>query len=404
MRSAPQEMFRVRWKSSTLRRVEALPEATRRLILLAAADPLGDATLLWRAAERLSIEASAAAPAADAGLLEIDDRVRFRHPLVRSAVYRAASLGDRQRVHEALAEVSDPEFDADRRAWHRALAAAGPDEAVAAELEDSAERARTRGGLAAAAAFLERATALTAHPRGPGGARAGNRASEPPDRRVRHSTGARGDGGGRRARRAPERAGGSAARPRRPRVGRCQPGCSVAAEGSGPARAVGPGARARDLSGRVGGGDRGVPARHPRGNLPSGAGPSTPPWASAAPRPAARGPRHAELRRTRPCDSDAPASRKSAPRHPRWRTSCAGAGWPRRRATPSGTTTARSRSQRARSGSCAMPAHSLRCRSTSPRSAWRARGSATSRVPPPTSPRPTASRRQPGAARIRPRC
>jgi DNA-binding CsgD family transcriptional regulator/tetratricopeptide (TPR) repeat protein len=147
-----------------LRRVEALPEATGRLILLAAADPLGDATLLWRAAERLSIGAGAAPPAADAGLLEIDDRVRFRHPLVRSAVYRAASLEDRRRVHEALAEVSDPEIDADRRAWHRALAAAGPDEAVAAELEDSAERAQTRGGRAAAAAFLERASALTADP------------------------------------------------------------------------------------------------------------------------------------------------------------------------------------------------------------------------------------------------
>ena len=147
-----------------LRRVGVLPEATQRLILLAAADPLGDATLVWRAAQHLSIDASTAAPAADAGLLEIDDQVRFRHPLVRAAVYGAASLDDRQRVHKALAEVSDPELDADRHAWHRALAAAGPDEAVAAELEYSAERAQTCGGLAAAAAFLERATALTADP------------------------------------------------------------------------------------------------------------------------------------------------------------------------------------------------------------------------------------------------
>jgi DNA-binding CsgD family transcriptional regulator/tetratricopeptide (TPR) repeat protein len=145
-----------------LRRIGALPDATRRLILLAAADPLGDATLVWRAAEHLSIDAGAAAPAADAGLLAIDDHVRFRHPLVRSAVYGAAAPEDRQRVHAALAEASDAKLDADRCAWHRALAAGAPDEAVAAELERSAERAQTRAGLAAAAALLERATVLTA--------------------------------------------------------------------------------------------------------------------------------------------------------------------------------------------------------------------------------------------------
>jgi DNA-binding CsgD family transcriptional regulator len=144
-----------------LRRVDALPEATRLLVLLAAADPLGDATLLWRAADLLSVAATAAAPAAAAGLLEIDDHVRFRHPLVRSAVYRAASPDDRQRAHRALAEVSDPELDADRRAWHLATAASGPDEDIAVELERSAGRAQTRGGLAAAGAFLQRAVALT---------------------------------------------------------------------------------------------------------------------------------------------------------------------------------------------------------------------------------------------------
>jgi DNA-binding CsgD family transcriptional regulator len=148
-----------------LRRVSELPEATQRLILLAAAEPLGDATLLWRAADRLSTDAGALTPATDAGLLEVDDRVRFHHPLVRSAVYRAASLDERRRVHDALAKVSDPELAADRRAWHRALAAAGPDEAVAAELERSAGRAQGRGGLAAAAALLERATAMTPDPR-----------------------------------------------------------------------------------------------------------------------------------------------------------------------------------------------------------------------------------------------
>jgi hypothetical protein len=148
-----------------LRRVAGLPEATQRLMLLAAADPLGDATLLWRAAERLATDPSALAHAAEAGLLEIDDRVRFFHPLVRSAVYQSASLDERRRVHSALAEVSDPELAADHRAWHRGLAAVAPDEAVAGELERSAGRARGRGGLVAAAALLERASALTPDPR-----------------------------------------------------------------------------------------------------------------------------------------------------------------------------------------------------------------------------------------------
>ncbi len=147
-----------------LRRVAELPEATRRLMLVAAAEPLGDAALLWRAADRLSTDPGAAAPAIEAGLLEIDDRVRFHHPLVRSAVYRAASPDERRRVHDALAEVSDPELAADRRAWHRALAAAEPDEAVAADLERSAGRAQGRGGPAAAAGLLERAAALTPDP------------------------------------------------------------------------------------------------------------------------------------------------------------------------------------------------------------------------------------------------
>jgi DNA-binding CsgD family transcriptional regulator len=147
-----------------LRRIAALPEATQRLILLAAAEPLGDAALLWRAAELLSTDAGALAPATEAGLLEIDDRVRFHHPLVRAAVYQAATPDQRRHVHDALAEVSDPELAADRRAWHRALAAVGPEEAVAADLERSAARAQSRGGLAAAAALLERAAVLTAEP------------------------------------------------------------------------------------------------------------------------------------------------------------------------------------------------------------------------------------------------
>jgi DNA-binding CsgD family transcriptional regulator len=147
-----------------LRRHRALPEATQRLMLLAAADPTGDATLLWRAAQTLGTERQDATPAEAEQLLEVGARVRFRHPLVRSAVYRAASLQDRQAVHLALAAATDPQVDPDRRAWHLAAAAAGPDEDVAAELERSAGRARARGGLAAAAAILERSVALTGVP------------------------------------------------------------------------------------------------------------------------------------------------------------------------------------------------------------------------------------------------
>src|SRR5512132_362846 len=153
-----------RIEASFQRRLDALPADTRRLLQLAAADPAGDPVLLWRAAQRLAIPAEAAGPAAEAGLLEIGARVLFRHPLVRSAAYRSASLQERQAVHRALAEATDPELDPDRRAWHRAQAAPEPDEDVAAELERSAGRAQARGGLAAAAAFLQRAVTLTVDP------------------------------------------------------------------------------------------------------------------------------------------------------------------------------------------------------------------------------------------------
>ena len=150
-------------EQSYVRRIAALPVPTQKLLLAAAAEPVGDVALLRRVADRLAIEADAAAAEA-AGLIEFGTRVWFRHPLVRSAAYRAADPEDRQDVHRALAEATDPRSDPDRRAWHRAHAAVEPDEAVAEELERSADRARARGGIAAAAAFLTRATELTPDP------------------------------------------------------------------------------------------------------------------------------------------------------------------------------------------------------------------------------------------------
>ncbi|MBD0424734.1 AAA family ATPase [Streptomyces sp. TRM S81-3] len=146
------------------RRLERLPAPTRRLLLLAAAEPLGDPVLLWRAADVLGDGVGIAAADAAEDMIDVGDRVRFRHPLVRSAVYRAASPEQRRKVHLALAEATDTGTDPDRHAWHRAHGTAQPDEPTAAELERSAERAQARGGLAAAAAFLERAAALTPDP------------------------------------------------------------------------------------------------------------------------------------------------------------------------------------------------------------------------------------------------
>ena len=153
-----------RIEDSFRRQLDALPEATRWLLQLAAADPSGDRALVGRAAIRLGLTIQAAAPAAEAGLADFGARIRFRHPLARSAAYRSASSSGRQQLHAALAAVTDPITDPDRRAWHRAQAAAGPDEEVALELERSAGRAQARGGLAAAAAFLERAVLLPADP------------------------------------------------------------------------------------------------------------------------------------------------------------------------------------------------------------------------------------------------
>jgi DNA-binding CsgD family transcriptional regulator/tetratricopeptide (TPR) repeat protein len=146
------------------RRLLPLPPETQLLVLAAAAEPLGNPVLLHGAARALGIDLAAAAPATDAGLLQIAGRVRFAHPLVRSASYHAATADDRYRVHRALAEATDPVTDPDRRAWHRARACPGPDEEVAAELERRAGRARSRGGIPAVAAFLTRAAELTPAP------------------------------------------------------------------------------------------------------------------------------------------------------------------------------------------------------------------------------------------------
>ena len=146
------------------RRIRALPKPTQQLLLLAAADPTGDATLLWRAAQTFGVPRSAAAAAESEQLLEIGSHVRFRHPLVRSAAYAAGTPEDRDAAHSALAAATDADVDPERRVWHLAAAATGPDEAVAAQLDETAATAQSRAGLAAAAAFLQRSVELTAEP------------------------------------------------------------------------------------------------------------------------------------------------------------------------------------------------------------------------------------------------
>ena len=153
-----------RIEASFRRRVQQLATETRRLLLLAAADPTGEPALLARASEEIGIPIQELSPAEADGLLELDAQVTFRHPLLRSAIYRAAPSVERRAAHRALGAATDPESDPDRRAWHRAHAITTPDDDVALELEQSAARARARGGLAAAAAFLERSAALTPDP------------------------------------------------------------------------------------------------------------------------------------------------------------------------------------------------------------------------------------------------
>jgi DNA-binding CsgD family transcriptional regulator/tetratricopeptide (TPR) repeat protein len=151
-------------EDSFMRRLAALPPATKEILQLAAADPVGEPSVRWKAAARLGLDPGAATPAIEAGLIDFGTRVQFHHPLIRSVVYRSTPVADKRNIHRALAEATDPRLDPDRRAWHRAQAASGPDETVAAELEGSAERALARGGVAAGAAFLELAAVLTPAP------------------------------------------------------------------------------------------------------------------------------------------------------------------------------------------------------------------------------------------------
>ena len=150
-----------RLETKFVRQVRELPAPAQTLLLVAAAEPTGDAHLVYGAAERLGLSPDAGGAAEAAGLLAVRPVVAFRHPLIRSAVYHSVSGIERRRVHEALATVSDPERDGDRRAWHRAASVVDADEEIAGELEEAAERARRRGGYSGAAAFLTRAARLT---------------------------------------------------------------------------------------------------------------------------------------------------------------------------------------------------------------------------------------------------
>ncbi|MEV0720646.1 ATP-binding protein [Asanoa sp. NPDC050611] len=170
-RSRPLESRSARIERAYMRRLRLLPAPTQQFLLLAASEPLGDPTVLWRAAFLLGLDGEVSAPAEAAGLVRLGMRVGFCHPLVRSAARRSATPLELREAHRALAEVTDPRTDPDRRSWHLAAAAAAPDERLAGELERSADRARGRGGAAAEAAFLRRAAELTPDP-----ARRGERA------------------------------------------------------------------------------------------------------------------------------------------------------------------------------------------------------------------------------------
>src|SRR5580700_10066181 len=234
-------------EESFLKRLAPLPEATRRLLLVAAAEPTLDPVLIWQAAGMLGVRAGDVAPAAEAGLIEFGGPVRFRDPLARFAVYRTASPQERQSVHHALAATTDP----DRRAWHRGQAAPGPDEDLAAELERAVPAARARGGLGADGAFRERAAELTPDPGRRSRRGAGRGPGEVPGRRRRRSAAAARPRPGRAARRARPRPGGVAARPADGRGGPRPGRASVAGQGGAAARAAASRAGQAGVQGRV---------------------------------------------------------------------------------------------------------------------------------------------------------
>ena len=206
-----------RIEQAFLQRVQALPRDTQRLLLTAAAEPVGDSSLLWRAAGRLGIGSVAAGPAEAVELIDFRLRVRFKHPLVRSAVYRGADSSDRRDVHEALAEATDPDVDPDRRAWHRAHATATPDETVAAELARSADRAQRRGGSGGGRRVPRAGSGADPPSRRARRTCAGRRAGEARRRRRRGRPRAPLGGQARPARRAPARTAGARRRPDRVR-------------------------------------------------------------------------------------------------------------------------------------------------------------------------------------------
>ena len=214
-----------------LARVRALPAGTQTLLLVAAADPTGDPALVFKAAGQLGTGPEAGEAAGTDRLVSWQPRVRFRHPLIRSAAYYAAPAADRRRAHAALAAVSDPGADPDRRAWHLAEAAAGPDEQVAAELEQSAGRAQARGGMAAAAAFAGTRGHADAGPGATSRAHAGSSAGQRAGGRVRQGPRPPGHRGGRAAGRVSGRPSGLAAREGRVRLRPGQRRSRAAAEG-----------------------------------------------------------------------------------------------------------------------------------------------------------------------------
>ena len=348
-----------RIEKSYVRRLETLPEAARRLLLVAAAEPVGDPLLLQRACERLGIALSAV-DATD-GLLALDERVTFRHPLARSAVYRSAGGPERRAAHLALAEVTNRDVDPDRRAWHLAAATAGPDEEVARELELSAGRAQARGGLAAAAALPAARGRADGRSRASSRPSARSRPGQPGGGRVRCGSQAAGGRGGRTARRPRTSPRGSAAGRGRVRPEPRQRRSAAAAAGREEARDARRPPLARHVSRCVGRGAVRRPAggcgRQPARRLPRRGDCARPGGSSASARSAA-GRLGVGLHRRAPRRgaraADARSLRSRAPRSPRRR--CSGGGcWRRGRRTWSGTTTALSRSARAR---CNSPATS----------------------------------------------